>query len=114
MKGRGIGVDIANIAKFRKVAADKKSRFIANTFSKVEQEYCFSYRDPAPHLAGTFAAKEAVRKISSQFHIPFNELEVRREASGQPMLWIRGRQAKGVYISITHASGVACAVAFKD
>ena len=59
----GIGIDVAEIGRFRTSKMRRGERFVSNIFSKHEQDYCFSYRDPAPHLAGTFAAKEAVRKI---------------------------------------------------
>ena len=114
MKGASIGIDIADIARFRKFAAQKKDRFLTNTFSENEREYCFSYRDPAPHLAGMFAAKEAVRKTSKKFLLPFSELEVRHHESGSPEMWVRGRKVPSLAISITHASEFACAVALKN
>ena len=65
MKISGIGIDIIEISRFRLVVRKGKNRFLENTFSEAERTYCFSYRDPAPHFAGTFAAKEAVEKALS-------------------------------------------------
>ncbi len=109
----GIGIDVVEIERFRAILRNKKERFIANTFTAREQEYCTSYKDSAPHFAGTFAAKEAVLKTSEKMILPFRDIEIRHAKSGQPEVWIRGRRAKTVYISITHGSRDAYAVAFK-
>jgi holo-[acyl-carrier protein] synthase len=109
----GIGIDLAEIGRFRTILRSRKTRFISNTFTPLEQEYCRSYRDPSPHFAGTFAAKEALRKISSEYHLPLKDIEIRRTRSGAPEVWLRGRRAKSLYISITHGTRDAFAVAFR-
>src|SRR4051812_48815577 len=109
----GIGIDITEISRFRALLRAKKDRFIENTFTAIEQRYCTSYRDSAPHFAGTFAAKEAVRKLSAKYLLPMKAIEIRRASSGNPEVWLRGRRAKSLYISITHGSHEAVAVALK-
>jgi holo-[acyl-carrier protein] synthase len=111
MRLAGIGVDIAEVRRFRTVLKEGKTRFLDNTFSKAEQAYCGKYRDPAPHLAGTFAAKEAVLKATGDFSVPLTKLEVRRDKNGKPELWRDGRRSKKIVLSITHTSSLACAVA---
>lgn len=112
MKVAGIGVDIADIKRFRTPQMRQGERFVHNTFTKVEQDYCFSYRDPAPHLAGTFALKEAVRKIYGDKPLALADIEVRRRPSGKPEIWIKNKRSKVVHVSLTHnatlAIGVAC------
>ena len=110
----GIGIDVADIARFRKILRARKDGFINRTFTKAEQTYCLSYRDPAPHFAGTFAAKEAVRKISSKYLLPMREIEIRRMTSGPPVVWLKGKRAPSIFISITHGKRDAFAVAVKD
>lgn len=107
----GIGIDVVTIARFRAVLKSKKTRFISNTFTNEEQVYCLSFKDPAPHFAGTFAAKEALRKTSPKLHLPFTDIEIRHSKSGKPEVWVRGRRAKSLYISISHSSRDAYAVA---
>ena len=106
-----VGIDLVTIERFRNVLAEDKQRFLKTTFSGVELEYCFSYSDPAPHLAGTFAAKEAVRKATGESGA-FSEIEVRRDASGKPEVWLRGAHTPSILISISHTDTTACAVAF--
>lgn len=110
MQFAGIGIDIADISAFRAVVRNKKDRFLQNTFSTEELQYCFSYKDPAPHLAGTFAAKEALRKATGD-RTPLQSFEIRRAESGKPEVWIKGRRLKPFMLSISHSKTAACAVA---
>lgn len=108
---KGIGVDIADIRRFRKPKMRSNDRFIRNTFSTSECEYCFSYRDPAPHLAGTFAAKEAVRKVYGDKKIGLSDIEVRHHLSGKPEIWVNGKRSRTLFVSISHNATIAIAVA---
>ena len=58
----GIGVDIVEIKRFSGVMERQKERFLLRLFTPDEQQYCKGYRDPVPHFAARFAAKEAVYK----------------------------------------------------
>jgi holo-[acyl-carrier protein] synthase len=107
---QGIGIDVVEIPRMRRILKEKRGRFLANTFSPVEQKYCKSYKNSAVHFAGTFAAKEAVRKAAS-LYIPFNELEIRRAKDKKPQMWIRGKKSKNILISITYTKTLAYAVA---
>ena len=111
MEIQGLGIDSANITRFRALLTKRKDRFISNTFSKTEQKYCFSFRDSATHLAGTFAAKEAVRKAVGAGRLPMRAVEIRRGKTGKPQVWIREKCSKSIHVSITHEGTSACAVA---
>lgn len=111
---KGIGIDVSDIARFRTSKMLRGDRFIHNTFSKHEQDYCFSYRDPAPHLAGTFSAKEAIRKVYGDKPITFAEIEVRHQPSGKPEIWIKGTRSRTILVSITHTAAIAVAIACKQ
>lgn len=109
-KLEGIGIDIIEVRRLRKL--NKKSTFLNNVFTKAELEYCFSFRFPAPRLAGRFAVKEAVIKASAD-RIFLKDIEVRRAKDGQPKVWIRGRQNKNILVSISHTDSLACAIAYR-
>ncbi len=94
----------------RMEAALTNTQFMANTFTDIEQTYCNSYKDAAVHFAGTFAAKEAVRKATSLYP-KLNEVEIRRTAEGKPEVWIQGALESSLLISITHTATDACAIA---
>lgn len=115
MGTRAVGIDTVDIVRFRAVLKKKGAadKFFKNTFSEIENDYCNAYRDPAPHFAGTFAAKEAVIKALGKFPFPLSLLEIRRE-KGIPAVWIKGRRAKDLLVSITHSRTIACAIALKN
>jgi holo-[acyl-carrier protein] synthase len=111
MSVQGIGVDAVEIARFRTLVRDEKNRFMTNTFSAQERAYCLSYKDPSPHFAGTFAAKEAVQKASGLFALAPTAIEIVRTKAGKPEVWLQGKRSKSILISITHEKKLACAVA---
>ena len=111
MNVRGIGIDITTVARFRPLARSPHAQFMLNTFSEKERVYCLAYKDPGPHLAGTFAAKEAVQKASGLFKLAPNAIEILRDKDGKPEVWLGGKRSKKFLLSITHEKTTACAVA---
>jgi len=109
---RGVGIDVAETARFRSLIKRKKPHLLEKMFSRAEREYCFSYADAAPHFAGTFAAKEAVVKARGA-DVPLASIEIRRQQSGKPEVWIKGRRLKSLLVSISHTRDIACAIAFQ-
>jgi len=110
----GLGVDATEISRFRAVLKKKNQRFLSNTFSASERAYCASFKDPAPHFAGLFAAKEAARKASGAFLVPLSSLEILPDKKGKPEVWISGKRSKELLISITHSRSLACATALRQ
>lgn len=108
----GIGLDITDIERFRKVVAEKKDHFLANVFSEAERKYCFSFNDSAPHFAGLFAAKEAVQKASGT-SMPLSSIEIRHSDTGAPEVWLDETSARTFLVSISHSAASACAVALR-
>ena len=107
------GIDLIEVKRFKPYCTPhgRTSRFVLRTFSSAELAYCFSFRDPALHLAGTFAAKEAVQKACGTFSTPLVSLEIRRTRTGKPEVWVRGKRSRRLSVSISHTRDVACAVA---
>jgi len=109
---QGIGIDIVEVKRFS--SFEKENRFLSDNFTENEIDYCFSYRDPSVHLAGTFAAKEAVYKALGRSDILQSVIEIRREKKGKPSVWIAGRCQKSIFISISHTKDIATAIALKQ
>jgi holo-[acyl-carrier protein] synthase len=110
----GIGIDVADTERFFPFKKDKKNRFLTDSFSGEELEYCFSFRDPTEHLAGTFAAKEAAWKAFGKNNVCQSALEIRRTKTGKPEVWIKNRRQKTIFISISHTKQVAVAIAIAE
>ena len=62
MKIFGIGTDIVNIKRIKKILKNNGTRFKNKIFSESEINYCEKKRDPGPFYAKRFAAKEAFSK----------------------------------------------------
>jgi len=64
------------------------------------------------HLAGLFAAKEAVIKAVSPSTIFFEDIEVFHTSQGAPYVLVKGKVIS-MLISISHSNSVAVAVAVR-
>jgi holo-[acyl-carrier protein] synthase len=90
----GIGVDLVNIPRLRDVIERWQDRFLERVFTAQEIAYCRARRDPVPHFAARFAAKEAGLKALGtglRLGVNWRELEVRRERGQAPELVLLGR-----------------------
>jgi holo-[acyl-carrier protein] synthase len=119
---RGIGVDLVKIPRMREVIARWDARFLARVFTDAEIAYCRARRDPVPHFAARFAAKEAGLKALGtglRLGVRWRELEVRRARGQAPQLVLSGRSreiglARGgtrMLLAITHDGDYALAQA---
>lgn len=108
---KGLGIDIIEIRRFVPFTKNRTHRFLRDTFTDRELTHCFAFKDPAPHLAGTFAAKEAVFKVLSRGDILLSSIEIRREKGGTPAVFIGNRRRKSILVSISHTAQDAVAAA---
>jgi len=119
---RGIGIDLVQIPRMRRVVERWQDRFLERVFTEEELAYCRSRKDPIPHLAARFAAKEAGLKALGtglRLGVRWRELEVRRERGEAPVLILSGRsraigEARGgrrMLLALTHEGEYACAQA---
>lgn len=110
-----VGVDIVEVGRVRDALARFPKRFARRVLTDAELEYCASRRDPAPHVAARFAAKEAVIKCLGGSG-SFVEIEVARALSGAPsVVLFGGALAKAgvnrILISLSHTDTLATAFA---
>jgi len=83
----GHGVDIVEVARIRAMLEEHGDRFLNRCFTAGERGYATTRRRAAEHLAGRFAAKEAVLKaIGTGWRggIAWTDIEVHLLPSGQP------------------------------
>jgi holo-[acyl-carrier protein] synthase len=88
----GLGTDLARIERFRAFVVNKK-----RLFTPGEREYAFAKKDPAPHLAARFAAKESCMKafgLGWRDGISWQDMEVVNDELGRPDLQLSGRAAE--------------------
>ena len=117
---KGIGVDLAQIPRLRRVVERWDERFLRRVFTEEEIAYCRRRRDPIPHFAARFAAKEATLKALGtglSMGVRWREMEVRRPGGGRPTLSLSGRTAtlgaargiRALHVSLTHDGDYALA-----
>jgi holo-[acyl-carrier protein] synthase len=122
MTVRGIGIDLVPIPRMRRIMERWDERFLSRVFTDAEIAYCRRRKDPVPHFAARFAAKEAGLKALGtglRLGISWRELEVKRERGGPPMMILTGRsreiaRARGadrMLLALTHDGDYAIAQA---
>jgi holo-[acyl-carrier protein] synthase len=115
----GIGLDATDLPRIRRTLERYGERFLRRVFTEQEIAYCTRRRDPVPHLAGRFAAKEAGMKALGTGHsrgVLWKDIEVIR-GGGPPQLRFHGgaaRRAEAMHVrkglvTITHSEALAMA-----
>lgn len=89
----GLGFDVTDIPRVADLFRRYGDHFLRRVYTEHEIAYCTRRRNPAPHLAGRFAAKEAAMKALGTGHsrgVIWKDVEVFR-AGGPPQLRLRGQ-----------------------
>ena len=107
-----LGVDIVEISRVREFATRTPS-FLTRVFTPKEIAYCRAKKDPWPHFAVRFAAKEAVFKALGRSDIILKNISVHRDAKGKPSVLIDGKAARKVKLTLSHGRDHAVAFAVR-
>ena len=117
----GIGIDVVDVARMRKLLDRKGERALARLFTDGERAYAAMHPEPARQLAARAAAKEAAFKALAGNDlaraIGWRELEVVSRTHQAPVLLLHGRAydratelgVVKVHLSITHTDTTAAA-----
>ncbi|MBF0177453.1 MAG: holo-ACP synthase [Magnetococcales bacterium] len=116
----GIGADLVDIQRIRKIVDRFGDRFLKRIYSPKELAFCQKRHDPSPCLAKRFAAKEAFVKAlgtGCRDGIWFGDVELLNDAAGRPYLVINGQAAlhltrlgvTSTHVSISDEGGFALA-----
>ena len=117
--GIGCGVDVVELSRFRKAVRRGGDAFMRRVFTPQERAYAAARPKTALlHLAGRFAAKEAVIKAVSQLQsgrlLAMNQVEVTNDRLGRPHIVLHDRtrtRQLNIHISLSHVDTVAVASA---
>ena len=120
MPVRGIGVDIVKVERITASLERFGRRMEARLFTDGELEYCRSHKDPLPHLAARFAAKEAASKAlgtGMSGGVAFKQIEVIQPGGRVPTLRFHDRALErfqelgcaASHLTLTHDGGMAVA-----
>ena len=120
-----IGCDIESVQTFREHWKKKKTTFFERIFSTQEIDYCTRFKDPSPHFAARFCAKEAVVKAANpKYRLLITDIEVIKDGHGAPGIqhWKKpGRRTdkffkeNKIMVSLSHTKdvGMACVLIIK-
>lgn len=123
---RGIGVDLVDIARVKRLIVAKGDRALARLFTPGEVAYAQARVQPYVHFAARIAAKEAAFKAlagsDAARAIAWREMEVVSDADGRPRLVLHGRAAaraaalgaRALWLSMSHTDTTAEAVVMLD
>ena len=123
MPVRGIGVDMVRVERLARSLERFGERMEKRLFTDAERAYCRTHKDPLPHLAARFAAKEAAFKAIGtglSGGVGWKHAEVHQPGGRQPRLEyhevalarFHELGCDAVHLSLTHDGGfaVACVV----
>jgi holo-[acyl-carrier protein] synthase len=121
----GTGIDLIEVERIRSSHEKFGERFLKRILRPGEIDYCLLHRDPSPHLAARFAAKEAISKafgtgISGE--LGWQDMEICRKETGEPYVVLHGagqrlfesRAAARLHLSISHTQHYASAIAILE
>lgn len=118
----GVGIDLIEVDRIALALERQGDAFKQRIFTPAEIEYCDRHRQPAPHYAARFAAKEAIAKAmgtgigeyfgwktASVIHGSLGEPKVLLDKQGEDLL--KTLLASEIRISLSHTRTLATAIA---
>ncbi|CAN5344763.1 holo-ACP synthase [soil metagenome] len=119
----GIGIDVVETARIRRLIERQGDRFLDRVFTDGEIGYCRASKFPEQRYGARWAAKEAVSKALGTGigeTLGWKDIEVVRRPSGEPAIRLHGgaaafAEANGIVevkVSLTHTDHYAAANAF--
>ncbi len=117
----GIGIDIIDIPRVKKIAEEFGEDFVSKIFADNEIAYCKAKKTPEINLAARFAAKEAFLKALGtglRGGIDWKDIQIVNDDLGNPFICLEGNAKKlaakrGIvttHLSISHTSEYATAM----
>lgn len=117
----GVGIDIVEVARFRRARERWGERFLGRLFTTRELDYCLASANHDLRLAARFAAKEAALKALGTgltAGCRWHDVEVVPDERGAPALALSSAAAQLAsrlgasrrHLSLTHTAACAAAV----
>ncbi|HNX90459.1 MAG TPA: holo-ACP synthase [Candidatus Omnitrophota bacterium] len=117
----GLGIDSVDVKRIAAACRDKKKKFLKKIFTDDELRHAAGKRNKKVyfmHLAGKFAAKEAVKKAlpdGADIGMAWYDIEILNDKRGKPYVRLHGGAEKimkkfkltRVLVSISHTDDIA-------
>ena len=109
----GTGVDITEVRRLKQAVEKWGNEFLSRIFTAEELKNAKTRSSFYQHLAGRFAAKEAVFKAAGDKNLGWKDVQILNDKEGKPYCTMLNSRNKkiDVYISISHVKTYAVASA---
>lgn len=116
---KGLGTDIIEVERIVANLNKYGDKFLSKILTSREKEHCAKFKDPSLHIAGRFAAKEAVSKaLGTGFgeFLEFHDIEIFNDPNGKPEVFLSKKASEHfgnpcILLSISHCKAYATATA---
>lgn len=107
----GTGVDITEVRRIRQAVEKWGEDFLKRIFTQTEIKNAKTKTSFYQHLAGRFAAKEAIFKATGDSQLSWQDIQIHNDQAGKPIcIFLNGRGKDiSVDISISHVKTYAVA-----
>lgn len=115
----GMGTDIVEISRIRKLLRKNSSEFLSRVYTEKELRESGSKKNSAEYLAGRWAVKEALSKalgcgIGADCN--WKDISTTNDPKGAPKIHLaglalktaKGKGTKKIHVSISHEKNYAC------
>lgn len=114
----GIGTDIIEIERIRKIHLEYGDKFLKRIFTQEEIDYCLKKENPYPSLAVRFASKEALVKaahLGKNHPHTWTDVSIEANFAGIPHVFLFNELKKylqdtRIHLSVSHSLSYATAV----
>lgn len=105
----GQGIDIIEVKRIERAIERWGDAFKKHVFTEQELEHAKKFTYPMPHLAGRFAAKEAIFKAVGDPHLTWQDVSIMNDTQGKPECHWQKPISSKVILSISHCKEYAVA-----
>jgi len=107
----GTGVDITEVRRVRQAIEKWGNDFLRRVFTENEVQNAKTKTSFYQHLAGRFAAKEAIFKAVGDKELSWQDIQILNDQEGKPVCQFLNGRGKNihVHISISHVKTYAVA-----
>ncbi len=100
----GIGTDITSVERFRRAREGVFERIL----SEKDKEYLEKFKEKSEHVAGFWAAKEALVKALNRKDLEFRDISILHDENGKPFFSFEPEKGN-IHLSISHEKEYAVA-----
>lgn len=114
---KGVGIDIIEIDRIKDSVEKYGASFLNKIYTNKELDYCcLKNRYKFPELSVRFAAKEAFAKAMGTgiSAIGWKSIEIVNDKLGKPQIYLKGKLAKKVFVSLSHGRDYAVATVYVE